>query len=224
MYDNNDFKKFAIDKPGITSTMMDDYVKANMTPYILEERKLNVTQMDVFSRLMKERIIYVQGEVNDAMSSIVSAQLMYLDTLTEEDITLQIDSGGGSCKSGLTITDTMNYIASDVSTINMGMAASMGSIILGAGTKGKRHTLPNARVMLHTVSSGAQGVLADMKISLREAERYNETLFKMLGEFCNKSPEEVLSDADRDLWLWGQEAIDYGIVDSMITPKKKLGR
>jgi ATP-dependent Clp protease protease subunit len=216
----NDFKQYANSNQGINGGVMNDYVQANMTPYILEERKMNVTQMDVFSRLLKDRIIYVQGEVNDTMSSIVSAQLMYLDSVGNDDITLYVDSGGGSCKSGLTITDTMNYIDSDVSTVNMGMAASMGSIILGAGTKGKRHILPNARVMLHTVSSGAQGVLADMKISLREAERYNETLFKMLGEFCGKSPEEILKDADRDLWLWGQEAIDYGIVDEMITSKK----
>lgn len=219
-----DFQKFALDL-GIGSGdihRMSQHIEANLTPYILEEREMNVTQMDVFSRMLRDRTIWVNGEVNDKMSAIVSAQLMWLDSDKEQDITLYVDSGGGSCKSGLTICDTMNYIASDVSTVNIGMAASMGSIILGNGTKGKRHTLPSARVMLHMVSSGAHGTLADIKISIKEAERYNELLFNKLGEFCGKTAEQVKQDADRDLWLWGQESIDYGIVDSMITSKKEM--
>lgn len=217
----NDFYKYATMHAGIPTTTVEDYTKANMTPYILEERKMNITQMDVFSRLMNDRIIYVQGEVNDTMSSIVSAQLMYLDSVAEKDITLWISSPGGSVMSGLVIHDIMNYIGSDVATVNMGMAASMGSILLGNGAKGKRYMLPNARVMLHQVSSGASGTLADIKISLAEAEKYNTKLFGMLGEFCGKTPEQVMEDANRDLWLNAEESLKYGIIDEIITPKKK---
>lgn len=216
----NDFDKYALGHMGIPSTTL-DAVKNNMTPYILEERKMNITQMDVFSRLMNDRVIYIQGEVNDRMSSIVSAQLMYLDSVNENDITLFIDSPGGSVKSGLTMVDIMNYIGSDVATINVGMAASMGSILLGNGAKGKRAMLPNARVMLHQVSSGAQGTLADMKISLAEAEKYNDKLFEMLGEFSGKTAKRVKADANRDLWLNAEESLKYGIIDEIITKKKK---
>lgn len=222
MYDNKDFMKFANSEHGVPTTTMDDFVKGNMTPYILEERKMNVTQMDVFSRLMKDRIIYVQGEVNDAMSSIVSAQLMYLDNLAEEDITLFIDSPGGSVKSGLTMVDIMNYIGSDVATVNMGMAASMGSILLGNGTVGKRSSLPNAKVMLHQVSAGTSGHIEDMEIRMAETKKYNVKLLTMLGEYCGgKTYEEILADINRDLWLDAYEAKDYGIIDEIITKKKR---
>lgn len=221
MYSNDDFKKYAINNHGVSSSLIDDATKGNMTPYILEERKMNVTQMDVFSRLMKDRIIWVSGEVNDSMSSIVSAQLMYLDNISEEDITLFIDSPGGSVKSGLTMVDVMNYIASDVSTVNMGMAASMGSILLGNGTVGKRSMLPNARVMLHQVSAGTQGHIADMKIRMEETEKYNLKLLTMLGEYTGKTYEQILSDIPRDLWLNAEESKEYGIIDEVITKKKK---
>lgn len=216
----NDFYKYATMHAGIPTTTVEDYTKANMTPYILEERKLNVTQMDVFSRLLNDRIIYVQGEVNDAMSSIVSAQLMYLDSVNDKDITLWISSPGGSVSAGLTMVDIMNYIGCDVVTVNMGMAASMGSILLGNGTKGKRYMLPNARVMLHKVSSGMQGQIDNLEVSYQETKKYNEKLFNMLGEFCNKSPEKVLEDSRLDFWLNSDEAKEYGIIDEILTTKK----
>ena len=152
-------------------------IEGSMTPYILEEREMRVTQMDIFSRMMMDRILWVAGPVNDQMSNVVAAQLMFLDNLEERQITMHVDSPGGSVKSGLSMVDTMNYIASDVSTINTGMAASMGSILLGNGEKGQRFSLPNSKVMLHQVSAGAQGHVEDMKISLEQAIKYNDTLF-----------------------------------------------
>lgn len=196
-------------------------VFGSMTPMILEERELRVTQMSVFDRLMMDRIIWLSGPVNDRMSTIVVAQLMFMDNLEEKDITFHVDSPGGSVKSGLSIVDQMNYISSDIITINTGMAASMGSILLGAGTKGKRYSLPNSRVMLHQVSAGMSGNIQDMKISFEESEKYNKILFELLGEYTNKDPKQVIKDTNRDLWLNSQEALDYGIIDGIITKKKK---
>lgn len=195
--------------------------KASMTPYILEERELRVTQMDIFSRLMMDRIIWLAGPVNDRMSTVVQAQLMFLDNLDVEDITFHVDSPGGSVKSGLSIVDMMNYINSDIITINTGMAASMGSILLGAGTKGKRFSLPNSKVMLHQVSTGAQGTMADVDISVAEGRKYNTKLFGMLGEYTGKEPEQIMKDASRDLWLTSDEALEYGLIDGIITKKTK---
>lgn len=195
--------------------------KASLTPYILEEREMRVTQMDIFSRMMMDRILWISGPVNDRMSTVVQAQLMFLDNLEVKDITLHVDSPGGSVKSGLSIVDVMNYIESDIVTINTGMAASMGSILLGAGTKGKRFSLPNSRVMLHQVSTGAQGTMADVKISIAEGEKYNTKLFGMLGDYTGKEPEQIMIDANRDLWLGSDEAKDYGIIDGIVTKKGK---
>tara|TARA_R110000823_G_scaffold296080_3_gene416104 strand:+ start:40909 stop:41553 length:645 start_codon:yes stop_codon:yes gene_type:complete len=194
-------------------------VSGSLTPYILEERQMNVAQMDVFSRLMMERILWVAGVVNDAMSTVVQAQLLYLDSIDDGDITMYVDSPGGSVKSGLSMVDTMNFITSDVATMNTGMAASMGSILLGAGTKGKRSSLPNSKVMLHQVSSGAQGHVKDMEISMAETKKYNTKLFGMLSEYTGKTPEQVLIDADRDLWLDADEALEYGIIDEVARKK-----
>jgi ATP-dependent Clp protease protease subunit len=194
---------------------------ASLTPYILEERELRVTQMDIFSRMMMDRIIWLAGPVNDRMSTVVQAQLLFLDNLELKDITLHVDSPGGSVKSGLSIVDIMNYVKSDIITINTGMAASMGSILLGAGTKGKRFTLNFSRVMLHQVSSGAQGTIQDIEISLAEARKYNELLFGLLGQYTDKDPAQVKIDADRDLWLNAEEAKAYGIVDDIIINRKK---
>ena len=196
-------------------------VQSSLTPYILEERELRATQMDIFSRLMMDRILWVAGPVNDRMSTVVQAQLMFLDNIETRDITMHVDSPGGSVKSGLSIVDVMNYISSDISTINTGMAASMGSILLGNGTKGKRYSLKNSRVMLHQVSSGAQGHIKDMEISIAEAKKYNELLFTMLGDFCGKTKEQVIDDCNRDNWLNSEEALAYGIIDGVITKKRK---
>lgn len=225
----SEFKKYAINNMGISGMQLHYWeklqeniygnVQASMTPYILEEREMRVTQMDIFSRMMMDRILWVAGVVNDNMSNVVAAQLMFLDNLEKKDITMHVDSPGGSVKAGLTMVDVMNYVASDISTINTGMAASMGSILLGNGTKGKRFSLKHSRVMLHQVSSGASGHVQDMQISIAEAIKYNDTLFEMLGDFCGKSREEVLRDCTRDNWLNSTEALDYGIIDGIITTK-----
>ena len=225
----SEFKDYATKHMGVSGLQFHYWEKlqdriystsASLTPYILEERELRVTQMDIFSRLMIDRILWVAGPVNDAMSTVVQAQLMFLDNLENKIITMHVDSPGGSVKSGLSMVDVMNYITSKISTINTGMAASMGSILLGAGTKGMRYSLPNSKVMLHQVSSSTSGTVQDMKISFAEAEKYNDILFSMLGEYCDKSPEQIKLDADRDLWLNSEEAKNYGIIDGIITNKK----
>jgi len=227
---HNEFRDYAIKHMGISPLDFIHWealqnriygVGASLTPYILEERELRVTQMDIFSRLMMERIIWLAGPVNDRMSTVVQAQLMFLDNLEKKDITLHVDSPGGSVKSGLSIVDVMDYVSSDIVTINTGMAASMGSILLGAGTKGKRSSLRFSKVMLHQVSSGAQGTLADIEISLNEAKKYNTTLFGLLGEYTGKDPEQVKKDADRDLWLTAEQALEYGLIDDIIINKNK---
>jgi ATP-dependent Clp protease protease subunit len=225
----NEFRDYAIKHMGVTSMEFFQWeqlqeklygANASLTPYILEEREMRVTQMDIFSRLMMDRIIWLAGPVNDRMSTVVQAQLMFLDNLETKDITLHVDSPGGSVKSGLSIVDVMDYVSSDIITINTGMAASMGSILLGAGTKGKRYSLRFSRVMLHQVSSGAEGNIQDMRISLQEAEKYNELLFGLLGQYTDKDPKQVMKDATRDKWLNSDEAKAYGIIDNIITNKK----
>lgn len=231
MYD--EFQKYAIKHMGISGMQFHQWDKlqeniylnskvvGSMTPYILEERKLQVTQMDIFSRQMMDRILWVCGQVNDMMSTIVSAQLMFLDSVENTDITMHVDSPGGGVKAGLSMVDTMNYINSDVKTVNTGMAASMGSILLGNGTKGKRYSLEHSRVMLHQVSSGAYGHVEDMKISLAESVRANDILFDMLGKFCDKTKEEVLAACNRDNWLDAEAAKKYGIIDGIVKRSKK---
>lgn len=215
-----DFYNFAVKDQGISSAKLYGYEKASLTPYITEETDRRAIQMDIFSRMLIDRVLWLAGEVNDNMSTIAQAQLLWLDREGNSDITVYLDTGGGSVKSGLSIVDVINYISCDVTTINTGMAASMGSILLGCGTKGKRGSLPNSRVMLHQVSAGMRGEIQSMRISLQEAEKYNDKLFKMLGEYCGKDPEQVKLDADRDKWMDADEALDYGIIDFIITKKK----
>jgi ATP-dependent Clp protease protease subunit len=229
----NEFRDYAIKHMGVTSMEFFQWeqlqeklygANASLTPYILEEREMRVTQMDIFSRMMMDRIIWLAGPVNDRMSTVVQAQLMFLDNLETKDITLHVDSPGGSVKSGLSIVDVMDYISSDIVTINTGMAASMGSILLGAGTKGKRFSLRFSRVMLHQVSSGASGNIQDMRVTFAETEKYNEILFGLLGKYTDKTPEQVKIDATRDLWLNAEEAKAYGIIDNIIKHKKTKGK
>lgn len=219
----NDFRTFAKDYN--VSSMDLHYankkLENSLTPYILEERQLNVAQIDVFSRLMLERIVWAAGEVNDNMSTIMQAQLMFLDSVDNSDITLHIDSPGGSVKSGLSIIDVMDYIDSDIRTINTGMAASMGSVLLGAGTKGKRSSLKFSRTMLHQSSGGAGGNIQDARITFIEWEKINNLLFDLLGQYCDKDPEQIKQDSSRDLWLSAQETLDYGLIDQVILKKSK---
>ena len=219
----NDFKNYFTKHLGKGSLQLDYFnqrIENSMTPYILEEREMRVTQMDIFSRLMRERLLWVAGPVDDNMSTVVQAQLMYLDSVNNLDITMHIDSPGGSVKSGLSMVDVMDYINCDIRTINTGMAASMGSILLGAGTKGKRSSLRFSRTMLHQSSGGFRGNIQDAKIDMIEWEKVNKILFELLGEYCGKPAEQVMEDASRDLWLSSQDALDYGIIDEIISSKK----
>lgn len=221
--DYNGFGLYAKDK-GISSLTLHNFNKGiedSLTPYILEERQMNVTAMDVFSRLMMERIIWVAGEVNDHMSTVVQAQLMFLDSIDNNDITMHIDSPGGSVKSGLSMVNVMNYIKSDIRTICTGMAASMGSVLLGAGTKGKRSSLQDSEIMLHQSSGGAVGNIQDAEITMAWWKKKNDRLFELLGEYCGKTGEQVKNDASRDLWLSSQEALDYGLIDEIVKKKQK---
>ena len=220
--DYQSFGLYAKDR-GLSSLDLFRYnqrVEDSLTPYILEERQMNVTVMDVFSRLMMERIIWVAGEVNDNMSTIVQAQLMFLDSIDNTDVTMHIDSPGGSVKSGLSMVDVMDCINSDIRTINTGMAASMGSVLLGAGTKGKRGSLRFSRTMLHQSSGGAGGNIQDARITMVEWEKLNDTLFELLGGYCGKTAEQVKIDASRDLWLSSEDALSYGIIDEIVKKKK----
>jgi ATP-dependent Clp protease, protease subunit len=223
MFDiTKEFKNYALKDKGISSLTMHNHeqYQNSITPMVLEERELRVTMMSVFDRLMMDRTIWLRGVVNDTMSTIVQAQLMFLDNLEQKDIRLHVDTGGGSVKSGLSIIDVMDYVASDIMTINTGMAASMGAVLLGAGTKGKRSSLRFSEVMLHQVSSGFEGTLADMEISLKQTKKYNTLLFELLGEYTNKTPEQVKEDSNRDFWMSSDEALSYGIIDSIIKNKK----
>ena len=217
-----EFKKFALSE-GISSLNMHYYeqnLENSLTPYILEEREMRVTQMDVFSRLLRDRIIWVSGVVNQHMCDVTQAQLMFLDSIENRDITMHINSPGGSVLHGLGMVDVMRYIKSDIATINTGMAASMGSILLSSGTKGKRSSLNFSKVMIHQVSSGAQGHVEDNRISQMESEKYNYILFKMLAENSGRDFYDVLEAARRDKWLNSQEALDFGFIDEIILSDK----
>ena len=218
-----DFRKFAISNTNVNATVLDDQIKktsAMLTPYILEERQLNVTQMDVFSRLMYDRIICFTGEVNEESCNTAIAQLLYLSSTDERDISMYITSGGGSVVDGLGLIDTMNYINCDVSTTCIGMAASMGAVLLSNGVKGKRFVLPHSRVMIHSVSSGFRGHTADIKIEMEQTLRCQEDIYKILAENCGKSFEEIETLCDRDKWFIGKEAVDLGIADKVLIKSK----
>jgi ATP-dependent Clp protease protease subunit len=209
-----EFRKFALSE-GISSTRLNAF-ENSLTPYVLEEREMRATQIDIFSRLMRERILWVSGVVNQHMSDIVQAQMLFLDSVEKKDITLYINSPGGSVLCGLGIVDLMNYIKSDVVTTNIGMCASMGSVLLSSGTKGKRSSLVYSKVMTHQVSHGTSGNIQDTRINQMEAEKYNYILFKMLAENCGKTIDEVLEFSARDRWYNSDEAKEFGLIDEVI--------
>ena len=211
----SEFEKYATGHLDVSSMALHDY-KNSMTPYILEEREMRATQMDIFSRLMMDRILWIAGPITEMTGIIVQAQLMFLSNSDDKDITIHIDSPGGSVKAGLGMIDVMEYIKCDIRTINTGMAASMASVLLGAGTKGKRSSLRFSRTMLHQSSGGAIGNIQDARISMVEWEKINETLFKLLGKYCKKTAKKVAKDASRDLWLDADASLKYGIVDEII--------
>ena len=224
----SEFNKYATKHMGVNSNTLHGYQKlqsiipttASVTPTIIEERQLNVAAMSVFDRLMMDRIIWCAGAVDDRMAIIVQAQLLYLSQQDpNKTITMHIDSPGGCIKAGLSMIDVMSYIEAKIQTINTGMAASMGSILLGAGNKGMRSSLKHSKTMLHQSSGGAIGNIQDARISMKEWEKTNKTLFELLGGYCGKSAKRVEKDAQRDLWLSAEEALEYGIIDEVIGKK-----
>jgi ATP-dependent Clp protease protease subunit len=220
----NDFRKFAIDKANVSPSVVDDVIKKtenSIMPFILEERKMNVTQMDVFSRLLFDRIIYFSGTVDSESCNTVIAQLLYLSSTDNRDINLYINSPGGSVIDGLGVIDTINFIPCDVTTTCVGMAASMGAVLLSCGAKGKRLVLPHSRVMIHQVSSGMSGVSKDLEIELEQTLRCKKDLYNILSEKTGKTYEQIEKDCDRNFWLIGQEAVEYGIADKVLSKSQK---
>ena len=223
MEDLKDFRKFALSNTNVSPSALDDIVKKQgnmLTPYILEERQLNVAPFDVFSRLMYDRIVYFTGVVNDDTCNTAVAQLLYLASVDERDINMYINSPGGSVVDGLGLVDTMNYINCDVSTLCIGMAASMGSVLLSNGAKGKRFVLPHSRVMIHQVSSSQSGTLADLEIEIEQTRRCKNDVYKILADNTGKTFEEMEALCDRNNWFIGQEAVDLGIADKVLTKEK----
>ncbi|MBE6323817.1 MAG: ATP-dependent Clp endopeptidase proteolytic subunit ClpP [Bacteroidales bacterium] len=219
----NDFLNFSSKHLGLNSmhvekVMMDS--AGYISPSILEERQLNVTQMDVFSRLMMDRIIFLGTEVNDYTANVIQAQLLYLDsTDSEKDISIYLNTPGGSVYAGLGIYDTMQFIKSDVSTICTGMAASMGAVLLVAGAEGKRAALPHSRIMIHQPMGGAQGQASDMEITVKEILKLKTELYQIIADHSHNSIERITADSDRDHWMTAQEALEYGMIDRVYTKK-----
>lgn len=217
-----DFEKFAASARVNTNSLRRyaDYVN----PTIIEERKLNVLGMDVFSRLMMDRIIFLGAPIDDDVANIVQAQLLYLASSDQADISLYINTPGGSVSAGLGIYDTMQLIAPAVSTICTGIAASMGSVLLCAGEKGKRHALPHSRVLIHQPLGGAKGQASDILIAAKEIEKYRTELYEIISAHSGQPFKKVFKDADRDYWMTAAEAVEYGMVDSILKKRVKDGK
>ena len=200
---------------------LDSYIESSITPYIIEERQLNVAQMDVFSRLMMDRIIFMGTGINDQVANIVSAQLLFLQSVdANKDISIYINSPGGSVYAGLGIYDTMQIVSPDVATICTGMAASMGAVLLCAGTNGKRSALTHSRVMIHQPMGGAQGQASDIEIVHQQIQILKKELYQIIANHSGQTFDKVWADSDRDYWMTAQEATEYGIVDEVLTRKK----
>ena len=217
---SKEFKKYATQHRGISS-MYYDAIVSSMTPYIVEERQLNVAQMDVFSRLMMDRIIFLGTDVNSNVANIIQAQLLFLESVdASKDIQIYINSPGGEVYSGLGIYDTMQFIKPDVATICTGMAASMAAVLLCAGAHGKRSALPHSRVMIHQPLGGAQGQASDIEITAREILKIKEELALIIARHSGKSTEEVIRTGDRDYWMIASEAQDFGMIDEVLIRQK----
>ena len=218
-----DFKKFATANQGINSMVLDDVLKAQsqyLNPYILEERQLNVTQMDVFSRLMMDRIIFLGTPIDDYTANTLQAQLLYLDSCDPgKDISIYINSPGGSVYAGMGIYDTMQFINCDVATICTGMAASMAAVLLVAGQEGKRSALPHSRVMIHLPLGGVQGQASDIEITAREIQKLKKELYTIIADHSHTDFDKVWADSDRDYWMTADEAQAYGMIDKVLRKK-----
>jgi ATP-dependent Clp protease protease subunit len=226
MFDNNEFRKYATKHQGISSLTLDNYVSSiaprSMTPYIIEERQLNIQQLDVFSRLMMDRIIFLGQGINDQVANIIQAQLLFLESVdAKKDIQMYINSPGGSVYAGLGIYDTMQIVQPDVATICTGMAASMGAVLMCAGEKGKRTALAHARVMIHQPLGGAEGQASDIEITAREIGKLKKELYEIIAKHSGQTYEKVWSDSDRDYWMIAQEAKDYGMIDEILERRNK---
>lgn len=233
---NSEFYRYATQHLGVNGLALEQYANAtgrmaqpmitNLTPNIIEERSLNVIAMDVFSRLMMDRIIFLGYPIDSQVANIIVAQLLFLDSAdNSRDVFIYLNSPGGSVYDGLAIYDVMQYIKPDVSTVCVGMAASMGAVLLCAGTAGKRAALPHSRVMIHQPSGGAQGQASDIEITYKQIQQIKEELYKIIAQHSGQSYEKVYQDSDRDYWMLAQEAKDYGLIDEVLArpaaPAKK---
>ncbi len=220
----NDFLKFAVSN-GMNSMHVENVLNASasyISPSILEERQLNVTQMDVFSRLMMDRIIFLGTEVNDYTANVIQAQLLYLDSVdSDRDISIYLNTPGGSVYAGLGIYDTMQFVRSRVATICTGMAASMGAVLLVAGEKGMRAALPHSRVMIHQPLGGIQGQASDIEITAREILKLKDELYQIISDHSGQTMEKIRQDADRDYWMTAEEALQYGMIDKVYRRENK---
>ena len=237
MNQQQDFTDYAVNHLGVNSNTLHQYTQFvgraaapllrqphadYMNPYILEERQLNVTQLDVFSRLMMDRIIFLGTQVSDTSANIIQAQLLYLDSVDPgKDVNIYINSPGGSVYAGLGIYDTMQYIQSDVSTICTGMAASMAAVLLVAGQKGKRLALPHSRVMIHQPMGGIQGQASDIEITAREILKLKDELYRIISDHYGQTMERVAADSDSDHWMTAREALEYGMIDKILVNDRK---
>lgn len=224
---NKDFKSFATANCGVSGTTLDKIEskliipQAYINPTILEERQLNVTQMDVFSRLMADRIIFLGTEIDDTVANVIIAQLLYLSSQDPESpITMYLNTPGGSVYDGLAIYDTMQYISNEVQTVCTGLAASMGSVLLCAGEKGKRFALPHSRIMIHQPLGGAHGQASDIEITAKEILKLKGELYQIIADHSGKTLKQIEKDADRDHWLTAKEAVEYGMIDNIFNIKK----
>jgi len=221
----NDFRKFATQHLGINGMVLDQVTSMQnqyLNPYILEERMLNGTQMDVFSRLMMDRIIFLGTQIDDYTANTLQAQLLYLDSADPgKDISIYINSPGGSVTAGLGIYDTMQFISSDVTTICTGMAASMAAVLLVAGQEGKRFALPHSRVMIHQPLGGVQGQASDIEIEAKEIMKFKKELYTIISNHSHQTYEKVWNDSDRNYWMTAEEAKDYGMIDQVLIRKKE---
>lgn len=214
-----EFEKYATKHHGISSVYYNK-LTSSLTPYIMEERQMNITQMDVFSRLMMDRIIFLGTGVNDQVANVIQAQLLFLESLdANKDISIYINSPGGGVYAGLGIYDTMQFIKPDVATICTGMAASMGAVLMCAGEKGKRSALPHSRIMIHQPMSGTQGQVSDMEIAVKETLKIKNELYEILAKHSGKTFDQIHEDSDRDYWMTASEAKDYGMIDEVLTRK-----
>ena len=222
--DMDDFRKFATRHLRMNGQTLDDVIKAEsqyLNPYILEERQLNVTQMDVFSRLMMDRIIFLGTEISDYTANTIQAQLLYLDSVdSSKEISIYLNSPGGSVTAGLGIYDTMQFVSSPVATICTGMAASMAAVLLVAGQEGKRSALPHSRVMIHQPMGGVQGQASDIEITAREIQKLKKELYTIIADHSHTPFDKVWADSDRDYWMTAQEAKEYDMIDQVLEKRK----